>query len=481
MRLRRLIKLCKTGLKFCCFLLTFLLITERILEDGEEQSQVKTSLNKHTVVKRQPTEEVPFKVVLDEIPSQNMNKNHKDAAVFSNSTAIIPGLYRVFGFGYDIFLFSAVVGNSSAINTWDTIVIQGWEHRMFENTTFGCCIKYKSGDMISVNMTRKYHWAYRDKVSMPVKQYLCPNPRYKLNDLPVAVTISGHTKQTACHRRFNWYLEPYFARAHKEEIAVCTKMVYGSVSADDILSWFEIHRRLGVNKVLTYSYNLNPEAAKVLQYYESQGLVETFSFRLPKASRGRKVSQVGVKNMQAWNDEQIPVFDCLEKLKGYKYLAVIDMDEYLIPKEVKTWPQLFDNLWKVRPWAAGYTFLVHLHITSWGVTNNSSRFTVGKYINRTAALVDRVKHVTRPDRLGIGGLSTHMYTPNWEKKYKRFQAKESEATIHHFRACRKDWEKRASNKTCMKIARITDTSLVDILSPIEEDIVKLKASISDHS
>jgi hypothetical protein len=60
-------------------------------------------------------------------------------------------------------------------------------------------------------------------------------------------------------------------------------MVYGDVSADDLLTWFEIHRRMGVTKVLTYTYDLNDDAAKVLRYYQSQGMVETFPFRLPKA------------------------------------------------------------------------------------------------------------------------------------------------------------------------------------------------------
>lgn len=48
-----------------------------------------------------------------------------------------------------------------------------------------------------------------------------------------------------------------------------------------------------------------------------------------------------MKNYQAWNDEQIPVFDCLEKLRGYKYVVVLDIDEYLIPKSTKSWMELF--------------------------------------------------------------------------------------------------------------------------------------------
>ena len=53
------------------------------------------------------------------------------------------------------------------------------------------------------------------------------------------------------------------------------------------------------------------------------------------------MASIGVKNFQAWNDEQIPVFDCLEKLRGYKYLAVIDFDEYIMPQKDENWTTLF--------------------------------------------------------------------------------------------------------------------------------------------
>ena len=40
--------------------------------------------------------------------------------------------------------------------------------------------------------------------------------------------------------------------------------------------------------------------------------------------------------MQAWNDEQIAVFDCQERLKYYDYVAVIDTDEFVIPTATKS-------------------------------------------------------------------------------------------------------------------------------------------------
>ena len=35
--------------------------------------------------------------------------------------------------------------------------------------------------------------------------------------------------------------------------------------------------------------------------------------------------------MHFWNDEQIVAFDCQSRLHGYKYVGVIDTDEFMVP------------------------------------------------------------------------------------------------------------------------------------------------------
>ena len=44
-----------------------------------------------------------------------------------------------------------------------------------------------------------------------------------------------------------------------------------------------------------------------------------------------KTRDVGDKNVQAWQDEQVTVFDCQERLRGYSFITILDLDEFLLP------------------------------------------------------------------------------------------------------------------------------------------------------
>ncbi|KAH3789309.1 hypothetical protein DPMN_167484 [Dreissena polymorpha] len=59
------------------------------------------------------------------------------------------------------------------------------------------------------------------------------------------------------------------------------QIAFGSLAADDLLSWFEMHRRLGVTKVLVFTHDMNPEATRVLQYYRALGMADTIPFAYP--------------------------------------------------------------------------------------------------------------------------------------------------------------------------------------------------------
>lgn len=477
-------RVCIWGLHCGSFTLTFILLAQRLfLEEEEELSSVRGIVkpSKPRVVHKNVSDDIlkvdrhDFKIMYDGYSSNEERVPDSEQHGLTGQT-----------FVEDVYLFSAVVGNSSAFRSWDTVVLQVWEHRDYDNLTFDCCIKYQSGVILSVKDPVKVHWSYKGRCKMPAKQYHCPNPSFNLPDRPTGISMVGRAGESRCEDREDLFIRPNFAYANSKGIAICTKLLYGNISADDVMTWFELHRLLGASKVLVHTYDLNADATRVLQYYQSQGFVEFSPFDLPdsphwvKEWRGHVRSIVGGKNFQTWNDEQILIYDCLEKLKGYKYLVVLDIDEYLVPNHNKRLPEFFDELWDKNPYAAGFRFLVQLHITSWGATDTRSQFTVGRYLNSTAAMSDRTKHVTRPDRLIPGGLSTHQFYPQWDKEYRRFSVKREEAVIHHYRDCRHDWKKRR-NITCMALDRFRDPTVADILAPVERELIKTRSVIHSRN
>ena len=44
------------------------------------------------------------------------------------------------------------------------------------------------------------------------------------------------------------------------------------------------------------------------------------------------VHNIGDKTTSSWSDEQLTVYDCHDRLRGYHYVGVIDLDEFLVPR-----------------------------------------------------------------------------------------------------------------------------------------------------
>ncbi|KAH3776426.1 uncharacterized protein LOC127844937 [Dreissena polymorpha] len=153
------------------------------------------------------------------------------------------------------------------------------------------------------------------------------------------------------------------------------------------------------------------------------------------------------------------------------------MDEYLISDRGLPWMNMLDELFAKYPDAAGLTFFVKVHIISPNLKSNRSQFKVGQYLNSTRPWSDRVKHVTMPDRLASGGISTHEFTPNVKAGFKSYWVRADDAVIHHFRPCRKDWLK--GHCTCSRCEQSLDDTVAKLFKKIEPDVLKLKAKLFD--
>jgi hypothetical protein len=116
---------------------------------------------------------------------------------------------------------------------------------------------------------------------------------------------------------------------------------------------------LGASKVFLYDLETHPNITKVLQYYQKQGLVELTKITLA----GNQPNLPGFRHLYLKNklthkrqNELIPYNDCLYRnLYSYDYLALLDIDEVIMPLKHSTWGELMDEVQQVSLAEKNYT------------------------------------------------------------------------------------------------------------------------------
>jgi hypothetical protein len=132
-------------------------------------------------------------------------------------------------------------------------------------------------------------------------------------------------------------------RPTRGRLALCLAAAFhGDWNSRQIVEWLEMQRLLGVELVVVYNRSMSAEAGKVFSEYNKQG----------KLDNGDRF--VELRQSHGWLDGVDSTFghqtstinDCMYRYMGsFRYLAVIDFDEVIVPrKNFTTIPQLIDNL-----------------------------------------------------------------------------------------------------------------------------------------
>jgi hypothetical protein len=139
----------------------------------------------------------------------------------------------------------------------------------------------------------------------------------------------------------------------KEDFAVCVKaldFLHEDLSVR-LVEWIELLRILGAKKIFIYELEAHPNITKVLNYYQSENVVDRTVITLP----GNQPNLPGFRHLYLKNklvhkrqNELIPYNDCLYKnLYTYDYLALLDIDEVIMPIAHKNWSQLMSAVQKM--------------------------------------------------------------------------------------------------------------------------------------
>ena len=143
------------------------------------------------------------------------------------------------------------------------------------------------------------------------------------------------------------------AEKKKKDFAVCVKGL--DFPIDDLstrlVEWIELLSLLGADKVFLYQLEIHPNVSKVLDYYVKKGKVDLTPISLPGHQPNVKILQhlyLKSKTNNKRQNELIPYNDCLYRnIYRYKYVALLDIDEVILPKSRHTWAELMQDVEKV--------------------------------------------------------------------------------------------------------------------------------------
>ena len=170
--------------------------------------------------------------------------------------------------------------NRSSSREWNEIVLNGWEGRKHFYKKLHCCFYYTSGEILRVMLANKTPWLQCKRVLYTATQFTCPNPGKRNGSHPIGVSLTSSSY--SCDSRSTQAIAIHYPqRQSQTSIAVCAKIAYGSISPRLLTEWYEIQKQLGVNKVVTFVYNLSNSARMVLQHYQYQGLVDLLPYQFP--------------------------------------------------------------------------------------------------------------------------------------------------------------------------------------------------------
>ncbi|KAL4220871.1 hypothetical protein ACF0H5_019137 [Mactra antiquata] len=353
------------------------------------------------------------------------------------------------------------------------IVVNGWEYFVHLRNQYDCCYQYNNTDVKSTRLIKKITWNVNDLKIVKATQFVCPLLLHTSDGvedmLPTKIalaTLNGCQAPNVASKYVN--VEQMFPIADKISIGVCAKLIYKNFSAEKLIEWVEFNKMMGVNKMMLFTHDISPDTKFVLDYYVKQGLMFLKEFDYPLKLVYPRMP--GGKNVMSFQDEQVTVFDCMERFNNYDFVAVIDLDEFLVPTRNNTWRTMLTDLMKEYPTASGFSFHTQIFTLDWGVSNPNGEFFVTRYVKRTRTMWDRKKNIILPSRILRGSAWTHEFTSL--NGHTAVKVPSKTANIFHYRKCRPHW---VMFGTCTsKRRKVPDDTMISVMDRIKTQVIDMK-------
>ncbi|RWS21898.1 Glycosyltransferase-like protein, partial [Leptotrombidium deliense] len=179
---------------------------------------------------------------------------------------------------------------------------------------------------------------------VPVIQSYDGKQLYRMSPDAVSIVASECDKSTNALRVVNNQVQV------KQDFAVCVKALdFLNIDLSvRLVEWIEAVIALGAKKIFLYELDIHPNIAKVINYYQNKGFVELTKTTLP----GSQPNIPGFRHFYLRNQvvtkrqfEVIVYNDCLYRnINSYNYLALLDIDEVIMPLKHQNWSHLMEQV-----------------------------------------------------------------------------------------------------------------------------------------
>ncbi|KAL4216696.1 hypothetical protein ACF0H5_024419 [Mactra antiquata] len=305
-----------------------------------------------------------------------------------------------------IYMLSGIGQNFSELDGYEAEVkLSGWiaQERMY--TKIKCCILKNSGDLIEYHeppIVQGRQFALSESlVTCPIKS--------RLQDINGVVLQLNRGECPASKKLYIKVTAPIKPR-NNESFAICLKILYGHVDVRLLVEWLEYYRLIGVDKIFMHIFDLSQEVWDVLRQYTKVGFVETRQYNYPRTVD----HHLGEKIRYYYEDERVVMKDCHQRLFLFRFMYIVDMDEFLVPRKHDNVKDMMRDLTAMYPNAAGFTLVSYLFVKKIDQTfppfkNNSN---IGGYFKRTIGMIgfrSRNKSILLPTRVFSKELKTHKF------------------------------------------------------------------------
>ncbi|KAK2159917.1 hypothetical protein LSH36_143g01025 [Paralvinella palmiformis] len=153
---------------------------------------------------------------------------------------------------------------------------------------------------------------------------------------------------------------------HQRSLAIIVKPITGQFYVARLVEWIELQRLIGIDSLILYNTDICGASRYVLDYYQNVGLVHTVTFPYLTSVLEKVEQEEEISPQDRYAVYQQVYLVALQGAlyrfrKAFKYLAVIDLDEVILPTRQEALHVVIERLARDHQDGAGFTFSTAWH------------------------------------------------------------------------------------------------------------------------